>query len=398
MDRTEIKAPGLKWRTRADGKPVAYWVAKPSAVAAGYPLKTVNLSSVPLDHVAVRCAVLEVEMLDWLGASRPSSFDGTLGSLLKLYQVHKDSGYRALKPSSVHVYTTYLGRLIAAHGDVRLDRMTRLDVKTWHKAWRGSDGNHLGAAKMALAVLKAAIFFGMDAGFPECERLFGSLANLRLPGPQPRTFAPTAAEIEKARASAHQMGRHGASLGYALQFETTARQWDVIGQWVALSDKRPSEVLRAGQKWVDGMRWSDIDQNMVLRFAPSKTAQTTQATVHVDLSRCPMVMEEIARIPPEARLGPLVIHEDTGLPYAHDTWQWTWRQVRGAAGLPDRMWNRDIRAGGITEAEMAGVSVDDRAKLAGHSRKINASVYSRDRLAASDRVVEARGRFRSGRK
>jgi hypothetical protein len=109
-----------------------------------------------------------------------------------------------------------------------------------------------------------------------------------------------------------------------------------------------------------------------------------------------MVMEELARIPEEARKGPLVIHEATGLPYQRSSWEWLWRQVREAAGLPSELWNRDLRAGGITEAEMAGASVDDRAKLAGHSKRINESVYSRDRLAASDRVVEARERFRRG--
>ncbi len=43
---------------------------------------------------------------------------------------------------------------------------------------------------------------------------------------------------------------------------------------------------------------------------------------------------------------------------------------------------------------MAGAAVEDRAKMAGHSTKVNASVYSRDRLAASDRMIEARQRFR----
>ena len=47
---------------------------------------------------------------------------------------------------------------------------------------------------------------------------------------------------------------------------------------------------------------------------------------------------------------------------------------------------------------MAGAAVDDRAKLAGHSSKVNREVYSRDVLAASDRVVEARERFRKGGK
>ena len=74
-----------------------------------------------------------------------------------------------------------------------------------------------------------------------------------------------------------------------------------------------------------------------------------------------------------------------------------WRDVRKQAGLPDALWNRDLRAGGITEAEKAGVSADDRAKLAAHSPKINRDVYSRDRLAASDRVAVARDLFRKGK-
>ena len=74
----------------------------------------------------------------------------------------------------------------------------------------------------------------------------------------------------------------------------------------------------------------------------------------------------------------------------------TWRAVRAAAGLSPELWNRDLRAGGITEGQMAGAALEDRAKMAGHSAKINQAVYSRDRLAASNRVVEARERFRRG--
>ena len=76
-------------------------------------------------------------------------------------------------------------------------------------------------------------------------------------------------------------------------------------------------------------------------------------------------------------------------------WEMTWRAVRAAAGLSPELWNRDLRAGG-TEGQMAGAALEDRAKMAGHSAKINQAVYSRDRLAASNRVVEARERFRRG--
>ena len=240
-----------RWR-----RPVPYWIAKPSAVASGYPLKTANLSSVPLDQLADRCAALEAEMLEWLaGVTRRQSFDGTLGALLKLYQTHEHSPYRNLKPSSYKSYDPYLGRLARAYGDIRLDRLTGLEIKQWHKVWRGPD-NHLGAANMALAVLKAAVSFGMMSGIPDCDRLRGSMSVLRLPKPAPR-IAPTAE-----RAAAHAMGRHRAAFAFALQFETTARQWDVVGQWVRMDDPRPSALTLGSHKWI-GPTWATIDGNLV---------------------------------------------------------------------------------------------------------------------------------------
>jgi hypothetical protein len=309
----EIKAPGLKWRSRAGGTPVPYWVARASAVAAGYPLKTANLSSVPLDQIADRCSGLEAEMIDWLsGAKRERSFDGTLGSLLRLYESHEDSPFRNLKPSSHKAYDGYLARLARVYGDVRLDRLTGLEIKQWHKTWRGPD-NHLGAANMALAVLKSAMAFGMVSGIPHCDRLRGAMSVLRLPKPVPRTFAPTAADINKARAAAHAMGRHRAAFAFAVQFETTARQWDVVGQWTRMDDPRPSALTFGSHKWI-GPTWSAIDANLILTLTPSKTERSTGAKIHVDLSRCPMVVEELANIPQEARSGPLVVNEATGRP------------------------------------------------------------------------------------
>jgi hypothetical protein len=162
-----------------------------------------------------------------------------------------------------------------------------------------------------------------------------------------------------------------------------------------MSDPRPSAILDNGDKWI-GPTWAAIDETLTLTLTPSKTEKTTKASVHVHLRNCPMVMAELARIPAEERTGPLIVNERMGLPYRQPLWRMVWREVRQRAGLPDALWNRDLRAGGITEAEKAGVSSDDRSKLAGHSAKINREVYSRDRLAASDRVAAARNRFRKG--
>src|SRR6476660_4077738 len=65
-----------------------------------------------------------------------------------------------------------------------------------------------------------------------------------------------------------------------------------------------------------------------------------------------------------------------------------------AAGLPEGMWNRDFRAGGITEGGKAGASKDDRRKLAGHAKEETTEIYDRDQVEAHRRVMQARKQFR----
>jgi hypothetical protein len=77
----------------------------------------------------------------------------------------------------------------------------------------------------------------------------------------------------------------------------------VIGEWIPLDDKRASAVLDGKQKWI-GRSWSMIDTALVLRVTPTKTEQTSAASIEVDLSEYPMVVEELSKIPVGSRLGP----------------------------------------------------------------------------------------------
>jgi hypothetical protein len=398
--KARVTAPGLNW---CKGAP--YWRAGKAARAAGYPVKNVNLSSVPPEQLIGRCEALEAECAAWLAGERAVrrryQYDGTLGSLLAVYQTHEDSPYHSLKAGSRIPYDHYLRKLTEVYGERRLKTLTGLDIKGWHKVWRAprepGRPERLAAAHFALNVLKAALTFGLISGFPDCGRLREFCSALRLPGPAPRDQAPSVEEVERAIAAAHALGRHRAALCYALQFETTARQWDLLGQWAPLSDPRPSAVVDGDGKWF-GPTWAAIDRNLTLTLTPSKTERTTKATVCVNLSLCPLVMTELALVPLEERVGPLIVNERTGLPYRQALWGMAWRDVKKHAGLPRELWNRDLRAGGITEAQKAGAASDDRAKLAGHSPRINRDVYSRDVLVASNRVAEARDRFRKGEK
>jgi len=391
-----IEAPGLRWRSRASGARIPVWIASNEAAMRGYPVKTVNLTGLTDREIVARCHALQAEMKAWVGGRPQDAYDGTLGSLIRIYQTHEESGYQRLKPSSRIPYDVYLRRIHEVYGRAKIERLTGLDLRAWHKDMRAPDAaggrEKLGAAEMGISVLKAVFSFGLVAGIRECEHIVAVARELRLPGPKARDVAPTADEVELARAAAHRLGHPRAALAYALQFETMARQWDIIGQWVPLDDPRPSAVIRGRLKWI-GPTWAAIDERGVLKIKPTKTEGSTGATIHVDLSGCQMVMAELAQIPGAERVGPLVTFE--GAPYPKNAFDRLWRRVRKGAGLPDGMWNRDLRAGGVTEAQIAGASAEDRAKLAGHSKRVNEQVYARDRLAASGRVVELRAKLRS---
>jgi hypothetical protein len=66
-------------------------------------------------------------------------------------------------------------------------------------------------------------------------------------------------------------------------------------------------------------------------------------------------------------VGPLVIDERSGLPYAKYAYARRWREFADAAGLPKEIWNRDYRAGGVTEGSDAGAEIKDVSKQAAHS-------------------------------
>ncbi len=248
---------------------------------------------------------------------------------------------------------------------------------------------------MAITVLKNALTFAATCRKPGCGELREILSKIRFAGPQPRKEAPTAVEIIAARKAAHELGHGAAALAYALQFEGAMRQWDVIGKWVPLADDKPSLILDGTSKWV-GPMWGQIDDNMILRYTPTKTEFTSGAEVVLDLRLLPMVVEELAKVPVEARRGPLIVNPRTGLPYRNWYFGRVWNKVRKLTGIPAEVWNRDIRAAGITEARQGAAPtvtnvLDDVAKTAGHSSKrTTARVYDRDRLEASRRVAQVR--------
>jgi hypothetical protein len=389
----KTKAPGLTWPR---GKPI--WRASRSAIKVGFTPKWVNLSYFANDESALiaRCQRLTAEMNDWLSGrrGRDPMFDGTVGSLIHFYQVEPHSTYHRLLPSSRHPYDAYIRMILQTVGARRIDALDGRDLSRWHAEWSKpiTEGGkpRIAAARMAMTVLKVALSFGIGCRLPGCADLKLILEQVRFPAPKPRTEAPTADEIIVARKAAHELGHSLAALAYALQFEGAMRQWDVIGQWMPLSDQRPSLVIDGNEKWI-GLTWVAIDDNLILRYTPSKTQFTTGAHGTLDLRECPMVMEEVAGIPIAARRGPLIVNPRTGLPYTQWSFRDLWRKAASRAGIKVTVWNRDLRAAAVTEGRQAGAPTDDVAKVATHaSKRTTARVYDRDHLEAHRRVMKAR--------
>ncbi|QDC00325.1 tyrosine-type recombinase/integrase [Mesorhizobium sp. 8] len=402
MTERRVKAPGLVWIRRSNGF-TPRWVARESDRKAGFRPKTVNLSRWADDPIALaeRCDSLWAEMLEWRSArvADPLQFDGTLRSLFLLYQSHPQSTFHQLSSASRRPYDSYLARLVKDVGERTVDSVSGLDLLTWHTNW-SNGGANLAASAMCRAVLDAAINFGVMARLKGCVELAAALRATKrsLPKPRPRSVAMTADDVIRLRQAAHAAGRPSSALAYALVFETAIRLWDVIGQWDVV-DRHGKSHPRGRRTLWRGLRWEDIDADMVLRYVPSKTSAKTGLAVTFPLSKAPMVMEEMKHWSEEKRSGPIIVCERTRRPYGSADFSGCWRLDSKACGLSSKVWARDLRASGITEGRAAGTATDDVAKVAGHaSTKTTATVYDRAVLEAAERFATARVLLRQARR
>jgi integrase len=127
-------------------------------------------------------------------------------------------------------------------------------------------------------------------------------------------------------------------------------------------------------------KWShlaDLADDFVVRKETTKTA----AIAAHDLKLCPLVLDVLEHIPAAARVGPLIVDETAGRPYAEHAYAREWRAVARKAGIPDTVWNMDARAGGISEADDAGADLDMIRSAAGHTQASTTARMSAGRSA-----------------
>jgi integrase len=359
--------------------------------AAGYLPKSVIIELDILDpstHQLIQhiCQTNQAKAEIWMNAKRdPGSFDGTVRSLSRVYQTHPSSPYKTVKDTTQRLYTQELRLIESVCGLSLLKSIKAADFTRWHSAAKGRDTNapRTRKAQGFIKRFRAIVSFGIVAEIAECERLQRILQNLRFEVPARRrsvlTYDMAIAIIDHA----HALGKHSIALAQAIQFETGMRQTDVIGQWEPCGPDDRSPYRNGRTRWSPGLTWQNIDADLVLSLDTSKTG----STVTHSLSRMPLVMAEIARIPKDQRIGPVIINDATGLPYLWTEFSKQWRKVADAAGVPRTIWNRDSRAGALSEGDEAGAGLDKLQRMAGHSNSQMTQRYVRGKAVESSAEI-----------
>lgn len=399
---TVTNAPGINWMPRKDGQWKALWRARADLVERGYLPKAVGLwlgAPDELDEnniywIQTRANDLQADMLAWGRGGVPvvpGTFDGTLDALAAAYRTDADSPYHKKRYVTRQFYDKLLEQLTKKHGSELVANIKGRTVLRWHEEW--SAGGKVAMAHALVGMLRTIVNFGVTMlESDDCERLSGVMSKMRFAMAKPRSEALTADMVVAIRAKAHEKGFPSLALAQALQFELILRQKDVLGEWVPISEPGMSDVVNdMGSKWLRGLRWEEIDENLTLRHITSKRGKPIERS----LRSAPMVMEELGRFKDLPKSGPVVIYERSGQPWSSSYFRQVWRGIATEAGVPKSVRNMDSRAGAITEATDAGAELEHIRHAATHSDIAMTQRYSRGDAGKAEEVARKRNEHRN---
>lgn len=418
-----LPAPGLVWRERKDGW-VATWQARTDRINDGYRPKYVplwsgaDLTEAEALDISTRCQHQQFDMLTWgrelpqPTPPEPDEFTGSLRSLAHCYRTDADSPFQKNRYHVRQNREGNLNRIVAKYGDVLLSEIKARVLLAWHKEW-SMDGQRLSSGSAFIGQLRALFSFGATLlENPDCERLCGVMHKMRFQGAKPRSVSVTADYAIAVRSKARELfGWPSLALGQAFQFDCTLRQKDVIGEMVPLSEPGVSAVIIGDQKWLRGIVWQEIDENLILRHVTSKK----QKMVEIDLKLADMVLEELQILVGAEPLihvdevtkkvtvnrgllpasGPVLICDTSGLPWSGNEYRRKWRKVANACGVPKNVWNMDSRSGAISEAIQAGAPIEFVRHAATHSDVSQTADYDRTQAEATAKVMKMRNASRN---
>jgi hypothetical protein len=337
-------------------------------------------------------------------------FDGSLASLVRCYQTDPDSTYQTNRYHVRQNRDSMLRRIIAKHGHEPLSAIKARVILAWHKDWTDG-GRKLATGSSFIGQLRTLFSFGATLlEDPDCERLCGVLHKMRFAGAKPKDVKLTAEDVIAIRAKAHEFGWDSIAMAQAFQWDCTFRQKDCVGEMVPISEPGLSDVHKDGMKWLRGIRWEEIDEDLILRHVTSKK----QKLATVDLKLAEMVLNELQSycegqpvvtvnettlaVTAHRHLlpasGPIILSEQTAFPWSANEFRRKWRILARACGIPDWKKSMGSRHGAIEEAIQAGVPMEFVRHAALHSDISQTADYDRSQAESSAKSMKMRAENR----
>jgi hypothetical protein len=408
-----LDAPGLDPRRRQNGLAL-YWVAPEIARKRGFTPASVRMhydvrTAEGRDALAARCRALWAEARDWLGDPARQSqlvYDGTVASLIKIYQKHENSPYRALRPNTRKGYDDWCTRLERYAGARRIDRLDGTDLRRWFGDFvapskPGAAPRIRQARGIVQQMFPILLAFGVELKLPDCLALLTVIQHMEFRvspavreqaiAMKPKRSAMTyehAAAIVRAGIGKGTKRHRSVALGTAAQFEFTLSQIDVIGSWEPIEHGaviEPGQIVRSRQIWRPGLRYEDLAGG-TLEINRSKTF----VGAVFDVKEYPLFAEAMQAVPDDERSGPLVVNE-SGLPMARYTYADLFRELADEAKVPREVFSMTARHGGASEARASGVPLEDTSEHLQHSNIATTKKhYVQPSIETTRRVARAR--------
>lgn len=317
----------------------------------------------------------------------------TLGALIEQYKTDRISGYQKLRYHTRVNHDSLMDRMVNDYGDRPIADIRLRTIEEMYLHW-SADGTKIPMGHMFLSKLRTICSYG--AGMledMECNRICIALSKRKyaMAEKAKETFL-TAAQADAICEKAREYGFYSIAVGQSLQFECVLRQRDVYGEWVPLSEPGESDIRHRGWKWIRGIRWPEIDSDLVLRHVTSKR----QKKLIVPLTKAPMVMRELDLMPSfmKAGNGAVIICEATALPWKASELRRKWRMIADACGIPKEIKNMDSRSGGLSEGSDAGIPLEHLRHAATHSDISTTIRYSRNSAQKVAEVLDRRVAYR----
>lgn len=281
----------------------------------------------------------------------------TLKQLIDHYRNNPESSLSKIQYQVRVKQERLLARIDREHGGHELQSIRAPTLLWWHRQWES--GGKVAMARSLLDRLRVLFKFGATIlDDQECRRLCFALEEIQLQKPTSRSEFMTLEHARAICATANvNFGWHSIALAQALQFECNLQQKDVIGELVPSSEPGVSAVVLHGRKWLRGIVWQEIDEDLILRHLTGKKQKMTE----VDLKCARMVVDELQRqVGTEPLImvneitksvtvnrhllpssGPVVYCDTNGLPWSTAEFRRKWALVAKEAGVPSSIKNRN---------------------------------------------------------